>query len=112
MGAKSGAQGYSKIPADLPENLLKQCENVATESYRAIGCEGIARVDLLVDKVAQKVYFNEINPMPGDLYRHNWIASGVSSVELVERLLGLAEQRWKREQSLKTTFSTNFLKQF
>ncbi len=112
VGAKQGSQGYSKIPADLPKKLLDECQEVAGSVYRAIGCEGIARVDLLVDKKSGKVYFNEINPMPGSLYRHNWMASGVSSIELVERLVDMAEKRWKRQQSFSTKFDTNFLRQF
>ncbi len=112
MGAKTGAQGYSKIPAVLPEKLIASAQEVGVTVYRALGCEGIARIDMLVDTKAGIVYFNEINPLPGSLYRHNWAASGISSIELVEKLLQLAESRWRRKQSLTTTFDTNFLKQF
>jgi D-alanine-D-alanine ligase len=113
MGAKtSGSQGYSRLPADIPEALYEEALQVASSIYRAIGCEGIARVDLLIDKKAKKVYFNEINPMPGSLYTHNWRASGVSSVDLVSKLVELAEERWVEKQKLTTTFSTNFIKQF
>jgi D-alanine-D-alanine ligase len=112
MGGKQGSQGYSQMPADLPKKLYDLSVEVAKRTYRAIGCEGIARVDLLIDKKAGVVYFNEINPMPGSLYAHNWRASGVSTVELVEKLVDYAEQRWTEKQKLTTTFSTNFLKQF
>lgn len=112
MGAKSGAQGYSKIPADIPADLYEQSLVVAQKVYRAVGCEGIARIDLLIDSKTKQVYFNEINPLPGSLYSHNWRASGVSNVDLVTRLVALAEERWRAKQGLTTTFSTNFLKQF
>ncbi len=112
MGAKSGSQGYSKIPADLSEKMYKKSQETAETVYKAIGCEGIARIDLLVDTKSDIVYFNEINPMPGSLYLHNWRASGVSTVELVLRLVDLAEDRWKEKQKLTTSFSTNFLRQF
>jgi D-alanine-D-alanine ligase len=112
MGAKSGAQGYSKIPADIPADLYEQSLVVAQKVYRAVGCEGIARIDLLIDSKTKQVYFNEINPLPGSLYSHNWRASGVSNVDLVTRLVALAEERWRAKQELTTTFSTNFLKQF
>ena len=111
-GGKSGAQGYSKLPADISKDLYDTCLDIAVEVYRAVGCSGIARVDLLIDNSSKKVYFNEINPMPGSLYAHNWRASGVSSVDLVTKLVELAEERWSDKQKLKTTFSTNFLKQF
>jgi D-alanine-D-alanine ligase len=114
-GAKSGkqgAQGYSELPADIPKSLYQQCLDVATKTYRFIGCEGIARVDLLIDSKSETVYVNEINPLPGSLYAHNWRAAGVSNVQLVEDLIYLAEQKFKKKQRLATTFETSFLRQF
>jgi D-alanine-D-alanine ligase len=109
---KAGSQGYSQIPADLPKNLYKEAEDMALDVYRAVGCAGIARVDLLIDSKAKKVYFNEINPLPGGLYSHNWNKAGISNIELVTRLVGLGEERWKARQKITTSFSTNYLKQF
>lgn len=112
-GAKtSGSQGYSKIPADLPKDLYKKAEDVGLAVYRALGCSGIARVDMLIDSESQKVYFNEVNPLPGGLYAHNWAKAGISNVDLVEKLIDFAEERWNERQKLTTTFSTNYLKQF
>jgi D-alanine-D-alanine ligase len=112
MGGKQGAQGYSQVPADLPEDLYKQAEKTALRVYKAIGCEGIARVDLLIDNKSKTVYFNEVNPLPGSLYAHNWRAAGVSNVELVTRLIRLAEDRFAAQARTAKTFQTNFLKQF
>lgn len=111
-GAKQGAQGYSKIPADLPKDLYEKAEQTGLDVYRALGCSGIARVDMLVDAKAKKVFFNEVNPLPGSLYAHNWQRKGISNVELVTRLVELAEARWHERQTVTTTFATNFLKQF
>ncbi len=111
-GAKQGAQGYSKIPADLPKPLYDKAVAVGMAVYRALGCGGIARVDMLIDSKTGQVYFNEVNPLPGDLYAHNWNRAGVSKVELVSRLVQLATERWQREQQQTTSFSTNYLKQF
>jgi D-alanine-D-alanine ligase len=111
-GAKQGAQGYSHIPAQIPDSLYSKAESVGLGVYRALGCSGIARVDMLINSKTKDVYFNEINPLPGSLYAHNWRAKGISNVELVTRLVELAEERWKERQNLSTVFSTNFLKQF
>jgi D-alanine-D-alanine ligase len=46
-GKASGSQGYSQIPAKLPKDLYKQAENVGLGVYLALGCCGIARVDML-----------------------------------------------------------------
>ncbi len=111
-GAKKGAQGYSKIPADLPEDLYKKAEKLGIDTYKAIGCTGIARVDMLIDSKKGEVYFNEVNPLPGGLYAHNWQKRGVSKVALVEKLLQLAAERHANRQRLHTSFATNYLKQF
>ncbi|MFZ2544360.1 MAG: D-alanine--D-alanine ligase family protein [Candidatus Saccharimonadales bacterium] len=112
-GAKqSGAQGYSELPAKLSKELYDQAVATAQKVYRIVGCEGISRIDLLIDSKTEKIYFNEINPMPGSLYAHNWRKAGVSSVELVTKLVGFAEERHVNQQRLSTTFPTSFLKQF
>jgi D-alanine-D-alanine ligase len=111
-GAKQGAQGYSKIPADIPEALYNKAEALGLQTYRALGCTGTARIDMLIDGKTNEVYFNEANPLPGSLYAHNWRQKGISNVELVTRLVELAEARHHERQTLSTVFTTNFLKQF
>lgn len=111
-GGKKGAQGYSQIPADLPKDLYKKAEEFGLAIYKALGCDGIARVDMLIDQKAGKVYFNEVNPLPGGLYAHNWRQAGVSGIELVNKLVNLAEERFAARKKLTTSFSTNYLKQF
>lgn len=111
-GSKQGSQGYSRLPADISKELYEKCLLTAKKAYRAIGCKGIARVDLLIDSKTKTVYFNEINPMPGSLYAHNWRESGIATVDLVTKLVDLAEQSWVDKQETTTAFSTNFLRQF
>lgn len=112
-GAKqSGAQGYSELPATLPGDLYAKSLEVATKLFHAIGATGIARVDLLIDEKKGEVYFNEVNPLPGSLYAHNWRASGISGVELVEKLIGYAVERFETKNKLTSTFDSNFLQQF
>jgi D-alanine-D-alanine ligase len=108
----SGSQGYSVIPADLPKELYARAEKVGLDVYKAIGCSGIARVDMLIDSKTGDVYFNEVNPLPGGLYAHNWAKAGISNVDLVQKLIDYAEERWQVRQKLATSFSTNYLKQF
>lgn len=110
-GAK-GTQGYSQIPADLPKDLYAKAEAAGLSVYRALGCSGIARVDMLIDSKSGQVYFNEVNPLPGGLYAHNWNKAGISNIELVQKLVALAKERHTQRQSLTTTFSTNYLQQF
>lgn len=112
IGAKQGAQGYSELPAKLEGTLYQQAEAMALAVYKALGCSGTARVDLLIDSKAKQLYFNEVNPLPGSLYTHNWRAAGVTPVQLVTELIDLAIERHQERQRLATTFSTNYLQQF
>jgi len=112
-GAKqSGAQGYSELPAKLRDDLSTRSLEVAVAVYKAIGATGMARVDLLIDSVTDTVYFNEVNPLPGSLYSHNWRLAGISPMQLVEKFIVLAEERFEAKQKLNSTFSSNFLEQF
>lgn len=110
-GAK-GAQGYSELPAQLEQKLYAKAEKLGLDTYRALGCSGLARIDMLINSKTGKVYFNEVNPLPGSLYMHNWRAAGVSSIDLVQKLVRLAEERWQAQQRQNTVFSTNYLQQF
>jgi D-alanine-D-alanine ligase len=107
-----GAHGYSQIPADLPPDLYAAAEATGLAVYRALGCSGMARVDLLIDSKTHQVYFNEVNPLPGGLYAHNWNKAGMSNVELVQQLIALAKERHQQRTALTTTFTTNYLQQF
>jgi D-alanine-D-alanine ligase len=107
-----GSQGYSEVPAKLDDKLYAQAEETGLRVYRALGCSGTARVDMLIDSKTKQVYFNEVNPLPGSLYAHNWRAAGMSNVELVQELVRLAEERWQHQQHNNTVFTTNFLQQF
>ncbi|KKT48553.1 MAG: D-alanine-D-alanine ligase [Candidatus Collierbacteria bacterium GW2011_GWC2_44_18] len=77
------------IPADVKPELIRKIEKFTKAYFRAIGGKGIARVDYMVSK-SGKIYFNEINTMPGSLAFYLWAASGFSFEELVTRLVNLA----------------------
>ncbi|HEY3359819.1 MAG TPA: ATP-grasp domain-containing protein [Polyangia bacterium] len=53
-----------KCPAPLTPAELKACERAARESFFALECRDVARVDLRMNAQGQ-VYVIEINPLPG-----------------------------------------------
>jgi D-alanine-D-alanine ligase len=69
---------------------------LATRTFRAVGCAGLARGDFFVD--GERVLVNELNTMPGftptSVYPKLLAAAGVPYPELVDRLcrLGLARR--------------------
>ncbi|TFH74214.1 D-alanine--D-alanine ligase family protein [Cellulomonas sp. HD19AZ1] len=83
-------------PADLPADVVARVQDAAVRAFEAVGCEGIARVDVFVTDDGE-VVVNEINTMPGftpySMYPRMWQASGVDYPELVDELLALALER-------------------
>ena len=112
-GAKSdqSSQGYSELPAKLSPKLAAEVEKLARATYEVVGCSGIARIDLLIDRKTETVYLNEINTLPGSLYAHNWRQAGVSANELVTTLIRLGEERFKQAQTKTVTFNSSILEQ-
>ena len=84
------------VPADVDADIAEEVRRLAVRTFEAIGCEGLARVDVFVTR-DRKVYVNEINTMPGftalSMFPRMWAASGMSYPELVDRLLQLAMER-------------------
>ena len=81
--------------ADIPEALGERIRSLALEAYRAIGCEGFARVDFLL--AGDELYLNEINTIPGftpiSLFPQ-MAATGLGSFGAVcRRIVELAEAR-------------------
>ena len=84
------------VPAGIRPELADQVQQLAIKTFEAIGCEGLARVDVFVTHDGH-VVINEINTMPGftphSMFPRMWAASGVPYPELVERLITLALRR-------------------
>ena len=93
------------IPADLPQDITKQVQDLAIKTFKTLCCEGMARVDFFVTKDG-KVFVNELNSIPGftqiSMYPKLWEASGIPYTELIDRLIQLALERHEREGTLKT----------
>lgn len=112
-GGKTKSAGvnanYSEIPARIDDELAARIKQLGAQTYQVLGCSGIARIDFLINTKTHDVFVNEVNTLPGSLYHHNWRAVGVSNVELVTRLVDLAEQRFRQQQSQTTSFTSNIL---
>ncbi|MGH7794741.1 MAG: D-alanine--D-alanine ligase [Candidatus Binatia bacterium] len=90
-----------EIPARLPQAIVKRIQKIAVQAYRALCCEGMARVDFFLRPNGQ-VLVNEINTIPGftkiSMYPKMWQASGLSYPRLIDRLIGLALERSRKEK--------------
>lgn len=97
-----------EIPAKLTEQQIRDIQHLAVRAYTTLCCEGMARVDLFLQKNG-RVVLNEINTIPGftqiSMYPKMWAASGLSYSDLISRLIELAIERFQKESHLKTDFS-------
>ena len=87
------------IPARISEEVGEQVRDAAVKIYKAIGCQGLSRVDFFVTYEDNRVVFNEINTLPGftsiSMYPKLFDASGIASMELIDQLLELAVEASK-----------------
>ncbi len=95
-----------KIPAELPQTIIKKVQDTAVKTFKVLSCEGLGRVDMFVTK-SGKVLVNEINTIPGftsiSMYPKLWEASGISYSKLIDALIQLAIERFAKEAKLKTS---------
>ncbi len=52
-------------PAQIPEGLKEQLESKAMYIYRHLNCRGVVRMDFILQKSSGKLFFLEVNTMPG-----------------------------------------------
>jgi D-alanine-D-alanine ligase len=90
-------QSGFRLPAELGEERSEEVRQLAVAAYSAIGCEGMARVDFLLEESSGTVYLSEINTIPGftsiSMYPKMWKHAGVGYTELITRLIELALSR-------------------
>jgi D-alanine-D-alanine ligase len=79
-----------KVPADLSPEVSDKVRTLSIEAFRALGCEGLARVDFFLREDG-KLMVNEVNTLPGftniSMYPKVMEALGISYAELVDRLI-------------------------
>ncbi|USX53421.1 D-alanine--D-alanine ligase family protein [Lentzea sp. HUAS12] len=81
------------VPADIPAESRDLVRETAKTVYRALGCSGLARVDLFLTPRGE-VVLNEVNTMPGltsySRYPRMMAAAGLSLTDVIDRLVSLA----------------------
>lgn len=85
--------------AKIPEHKVNEGMELAKRAYKAVGCNGMARVDFFLDNHG-KFWFNEVNPIPGftrmSLYPQICRQNGLDSGSLMDRLIVLALHRKRK----------------
>jgi D-alanine-D-alanine ligase len=91
-----GMAGAARVldPQDLAQELRDRARQYATTVFAALGCEGISRIDFLIDVDSGELFFNEINTLPGSLAFYLWSAAPHywTITDLLTRLIYRAER--------------------
>ncbi len=110
--SKGMASANRKLPADLPDKMRKEVEEVAVEAFKALGSSGNARIDFLINEETNKVYINEINSIPGSLAFYLWEAKGVDFSSVLDEMINIGVKNYKKRVSKTHSFETNILQGF
>ena len=93
-------------PRPSPTSRWREVQELAVTAYRALRCEGMARVDFFLDAGGRGFLVNEINTIPGftpvSMYPKMWEASGLAYPDLIDELVRLAVERHERRSRLST----------
>jgi D-alanine--(R)-lactate ligase len=97
---ESGSENATFIvPADIPEQARRLVQETAKAIYGALGCRGLARVDMFLTEDG-RVVLNEVNTLPGmtsySRYPRMMAAAGLPLAEVIDRLVSLTLQGKRR----------------
>jgi len=96
VGSSEGMAGALRVldPQDLPMETRRRAQELAVQVFTLLGCEGISRIDFIIDADTHTLYFNEINTLPGSLAFYLWSAAPHywTITELLTKLVDRAER--------------------
>ncbi|MFI3280465.1 MAG: D-alanine--D-alanine ligase family protein [Rikenellaceae bacterium] len=96
-----------EIPARLPEEVTEFIRKTGCDTFKALSCDGVARIDFIIDQDSSEVCVNEINTIPGSLSFYLWEHSGIDFPTLVDRIINIAFQRQREFNNKVVDYGSN-----
>ena len=124
MGAKGSKNNFGgtmgsdnsnpslELPAKISAEQKKTIQKLAVKTFQALGCNGVIRIDFIIDQDNGEIYVNEVNTIPGSLSFHLWRESGINYTEELNQIISLGIKRAREEKKLTFSFETNILANF
>ena len=79
------------IPTNLDKKIIKQIQEYSTKIFKILSLKDLSRIDFLYDYENNKIYFNEVNTIPGftdiSMYPQLFNHEGISTKEIITKLL-------------------------
>ena len=93
-----GSKGMTSLKRKIP-----------AEAFKYLDCNGVVRIDYLMDSKTGEFWINEFNTIPGSLAFYLWEPLGVKYSELLDKLISLALKRQRNREEITYSFDTNIL---
>jgi len=96
-------------PVMLESQIMARLQEIAAEIFVRLKCRGMARVDFFIEDQSGKIYFNEINTLPGftpiSMYPRLWEVSGLPYPDLLNELIDLSLMHQRAKERIVTHYS-------
>ncbi len=97
------------IPAPITAEMEDEIRSLARKVFQAHDCAGLVRIDFIVDESTRRVYFNEVNTIPGSFSFYLWKPAGLDFPHLVSELIDIAVARHADANSRLRSYEVNLL---
>ena len=108
-GSKGMASLARQIPANISDEKRDEIRKMAVDAFKCLGCNGVTRIDFMIDKATDTVYLNEVNTIPGSLSFYLWEPVGLPYTKLLDNMINLAFKRAREQSELTFSFDSNVL---
>jgi len=98
-----------KVPAEISEEQAQKIQEIAVKTFKLLGCNGVSRIDFMIDLNDNSIYVNEINTIPGALSYYLWEATGKTFEKELDELVELAFKRNRERQNRTYSYDQNIL---
>ena len=96
-----------EIPANLPPATTEFIRTNACKTFKALSCDGVSRIDFIIDEATDEIFVNEINTIPGSLSFYLWEHSAIDFPSLVDRMIDIAFKRQRELLNKSVDFGGN-----
>ncbi|MEX0684481.1 MAG: D-alanine--D-alanine ligase family protein [Balneolales bacterium] len=113
MSGDSGSKGMASaqriIPAPISAELTKSIQDLSIKIFKLLKVTGVARLDFLINGDSQKVYFNEINTIPGSFSFYLWDKTDIPFSKLLNEIIAIAVNQHRLKNGRVRSYETNLL---
>ena len=97
-----------RIPADISSDMRRKSK-IGAQAFGVLGCNGVVRIDFIIDTSNSEVYLNEVNSIPGSLAFYLFEPIGMKYEALLDQLIRMALRRKRMREEILYSFETNVL---